>query len=353
MSLSYREIHGAIHLHTTFSDGGVALPELIRTAGEVGLDYIVVTDHMTLAGKEQGYEGFHGRTLVLVGYEHNDTADRNHYLAIGVDSVHSGQRDPQEYVDGIRKAGGVGFLAHPAESRHYFKRYPPYPWTAWEVTGYDGIELWNQMSEWVESLKRWRSYILLFYPRRFLKRARPALLSRWDELNRTRFVSGIGGVDAHAFRVGVGPLRFRIFPTKVELKGVRTHLYVPSEWGSGDGGAARRAVLEALRDGRGFISHYRRGDAFGTRIMMHDADGRELPPGRPCRVPVLPARLEVSVPLPARTHLVRNGAVTERAEGRCVSFRIEKEGVYRVEVYRDRNAWIYSNPFPVGTYPFY
>jgi hypothetical protein len=353
MSLSFQEIRGAIHLHTTYSDGGVAMPELIQIAGRVGLDYIIVTDHMTLAAKEQGFEGFHGETLVVVGYEHNDLDERNHYLALGVDRVHEGQRDPQDYVDGIREAGGIGFLAHPAESRHYFKRFPPYPWTAWHVTGYDGIELWNQMSEWVESLKRLRSYVLLFYPRRFLKRARPALLRRWDALNRTRFVSALGGVDAHAFRVKIGPLRLCVFPTKVELKGVRTHLYVDEGWCSNGTAHARLALLEALRDGRGFCSHYRRGDAFGTRIVARDSEGKLILPGKTSRPPTLPARIEVSVPLPAQARLVRNGAVVARSEGHDMSFGIEQEGLYRVEVYRGTNAWIYSNPFPMGTYPLW
>ncbi|MBD3317764.1 MAG: hypothetical protein GF344_18415 [Chitinivibrionales bacterium] len=352
MSLPFQEIHGAVHLHTTFSDGGVDIADLIKVSTQVGLDYIVVTDHMTLAAKEKGYEGFHGDTLVVVGYEHNDHRRWNHYLAIGTTTVYPGQQDPQDYINGIKKAGGIGFLAHPEERRHYFAHFPPYPWTAWDVTGYDGIEVWNQMSEWVESLKRWRSYILLLYPRRFLKRARPALLERWDNLNRTRFVGGIGGVDAHTFRFGVGPLALRIFPTKVELKGVRTHLYVPNEWRSASADVARRVVVEALRDGRGFISHFRRGDASGTEIVLYDAEGILILPGKADRIPALPARFKINVPLPSEARLLRNGRIVDNAEGRSISFVVKEKGVYRIEIYRGRNAWIYSNPFPVGTYPF-
>ena len=55
----FHELCGALHLHTTFSDGGVDYPLLIDTAKKVGLDYVVATDHMSLRGIQEGYEGFY------------------------------------------------------------------------------------------------------------------------------------------------------------------------------------------------------------------------------------------------------------------------------------------------------
>ena len=83
---SYREITGAIHLHTTYSDGGITIKELINAAKTVGLNFIIVTDHMTLRGLDEGYEGLTDNLCVLVGYEHHDP-HKNHYLALGVDQV--------------------------------------------------------------------------------------------------------------------------------------------------------------------------------------------------------------------------------------------------------------------------
>ncbi|MBD3390477.1 MAG: histidinol-phosphatase [Chitinivibrionales bacterium] len=349
--LRVNEYCGVVHIHTTFSDGGVTYPELVNAAKNTGLDYVVVNDHMTLQGKHAGCEGFAGNVMVVVGYEHHDYQGLNHYLVLGTDAVLQEQAQPQEYVDGVRERGGIGFIAHPMERRHYFKKYPPFPWTEWDVTGYDGIEIWNQMSEWVENLRRWTSYVRVLYPRRFLSSIRPELCAKWDELNRERFVAGLGGVDAHTFKFKAGPFRIRIFPIKVELKGVRTHLYLTTPLPRDNWPAAERQFLDALRDGRGYVSNYRRGDASGTSIFLETQDGSAVLPGRAGSVVLPPARIHVRVPQPAEIRLVCNGELLDCAKGERTEFAVDSPGVYRVEVFRRARAWVYSNPFPVGRYP--
>ncbi|MDR2727971.1 MAG: PHP domain-containing protein, partial [Chitinispirillales bacterium] len=274
-----KEICGCIHLHTTFSDGGCDYPALIKAASSAGLDYIGVTDHMTLKGRREGNAGLRDGVLVLIGYEHNDDRNLNHYLAFGTSEVEEGVTNPQEYIDLIKKRGGIGFLAHPAEKRDFFANppssmrdappmsdtiksvirggatAPPYPWTRWDAKGYDGIELWNQMSDWMEQLSGWQSVIKLFYPRRFLANAPHNLLAKWDEMNLRSFISGIGGVDAHTRKFSFGPFYYTVFPIKVELRGIRTHLYI-NESVRGDEAKMTEALLCALKDGRGFISNY-------------------------------------------------------------------------------------------------
>ncbi len=345
------ELCGAIHLHTTFSDGGVHYPALIAAAKEVGLDFIVVTDHASLEGRNAGYEGFSGKLLVCVGYEHNDANNINHYLALGCDTVVNYRETPQGYIDRIKAQGGIGFIAHPIEVRHYFDKYPPYPWKEWDATGFDGIELWNQMSDWLENLRSRLHFVKLFYPRRFLMEVKKELLARWDNLNRRRFVSGIGGVDAHTMKMRLGPFRLTIFPIKVELKGIRTHVYLDRSLPQDDAAAAQAMLLTALGNGNGFVSNYRRGNAQGTRIFLVDAEGRSRYPGLAADEPKLPGRLVVSIPEKAAVRLVHNGKHVAEAGGRNAEFAISSSGVYRIEVYKGKYAWIYSNPFPVGRYP--
>jgi hypothetical protein len=346
----FHELAGAIHLHTSFSDGGISFPELIVTAQEVGLDYIVVTDHMNLGGKKAGYEGFFGGLFVAVGYEHQDFRNRNHYLSIGVEKVAEDRKDPQTYIRQIARQGGAGFIAHPMEQRHYFKKLPPYPWTAWDARDFDGIELWNQMSDWMENFKNWRSVVRIFFPRRFMNDAPAGLIKRWDEMNRARFVAAIGGVDAHTRRVDLGLIHFTIFPVKVELKGIRTHLYLPAPLPRNDPVRASRILVHALRSGHGFISNLRRGDARGTRLYLRDANGAIIGPGIPPSPPALPATLVAELPARARIRLVRNGAPVNTVDGRSAEFPISQNGIYRIEAVAD-HAWIYANPFPVGAYP--
>lgn len=345
----YTEICGAIHLHTTYSDGGASFKELISAAKSVGLNFIIVTDHMTLGGLHDGYEGYSDKLCVLVGYEHHDSNQKNHYLALGVKKVFDDFSDPQGYIDAVNKSGGIGFLAHPAEKRKYFGTLPPYPWTAWNTSGYDGIEIWNQMSDWVENLKSWASIIKLFYPRRFLGSPPSELLSRWDNLNQNQFISCIGGVDAHSRKIGIGFCSLRIFPIKVELKGIRTHLFI-EEKKNRSFEESKKVILNALRDGHGFISNFRRGDARGTEIYLRTQDGFLNLPGRQknCK---LPAQILVNLPDRGRISLIANGVMINQLDGNSASFDIEKPGLYRVEVFRKSKAWIYSNPFPIGSYP--
>jgi hypothetical protein len=346
------EMCGALHLHTKYSDGGVEFPELIDVAIKAGLDFIVVTDHMSLRGRQEGFEGFSGQLFVVVGYEHNDIDNKNHYLALGATRVMKSGL-PQQYIDEIRNDGGIGFLAHPVERRHYFKDYPSYPWTSWEVTGFDGIELWNQMSDWLEHLKSWFNFFRLFYPRRFLARADKEIVQRWDNYNRNGFKSAIGGVDAHTMKKKIGIFRLTIFPIKVELKGIRTHLFFDSPLPRNDPQRARELFLDALKNGRGFVSNYRRNDARGTRFFIEGSDGDWALPGRPEKNVSLPACLHVQLVEKAQIVLLRNGAIVQKHRGASAQFDVTAPGLYRVEVCKGKNVWIYSNPFPVGNYPLW
>jgi hypothetical protein len=344
------EICGAIHLHTDYSDGGVTYEELINAASTLNLDYVVVTDHMSLGGKKDGYEGFRKNVCVLVGYEHHDRNKLNHYLALGVENITCKGKPASEYIRAIRDAGGIGFIAHPEECRHYFGNLPPYPWTDWSVDAFDGIEIWNQMSDWVEQLKSWLSFIRLVYPRRFLGAAPQKALQKWDTLNRIRMVSGIGGVDAHSFRIGFGFLALIVFPIKVMLKGIRTHLYIESNLDKNDYPGSQKIIKEALRDGRGYFSNFRRGDARGSLFYIEHQDGSIRGPGRYDNSSH-PELLNVILPERAEIHLIVNGEKQKTTMGSKAEFKITSTGVYRIEVTRKSKAWIYSNPFPVGQYP--
>jgi hypothetical protein len=348
-SADFHEICGAIHIHTTYSDGSASFPRLILTAQDLGLDYVVATDHMSLGGRE--YQGFHGKLLVLTGYEHNDGRNLNHYLALDTPRVFKEFDRAQDYVKAVRASGGVGIIAHPFEKRNYFETLPPFPWTAWESDEFDAIEIWNQISDWVEKLKTLFSFIRFLYPRRFLAGVYPETLRKWDELNLDRFVAGVGGVDAHTRRVKIAFVTVEVFPLKVELKGVRTHLYLDHAPDRREPDRARSALLTALKDGRGFVSNFRWGDARGAVFTLTGAGGEVHLPGRCDRIPELPALVTVRIPLPGVIHLVRNGQPIESSSGTHARFTVSSPGIYRVEVSRKRHAWIYSNPFPICSYP--
>ena len=61
-------VSGVAHIHTTLSDGGSPIADIESAAAAAGLDFVIVTDHNSLAGKP--LEGY-GETgvLTIVGTE--------------------------------------------------------------------------------------------------------------------------------------------------------------------------------------------------------------------------------------------------------------------------------------------
>jgi hypothetical protein len=349
-----KEICGCIHLHSTFSDGGCDYGAIVDAAGVAGLDYVCITDHGNVGGRHAGFDGLRENgVFVLVGYEHNDEKNHNHYLAFGVEETAYGLTDPQAYVSEIKRMGGIGFLAHPAEKRNYIKNLPPYPWTRWDVEGFDGIEVWNQISDCMERLRGWYSLTRLFSPNKKIGPAPPELMERWDALNRQRFVSAIGGVDAHSRGFKWGPFSCVIFPIEVELRGIRMHYFVDgAEWG--DSSKMSGALISAIGEGRGFISNFSRGDARGSKILLTDGNGAVRYPGRAEPVdqpPSFPMKIRAELTHKANIALIRNGRSIQSTIAKSAEWEISESGVYRIEAYRGSGPWIYSNPFPVGNYP--
>jgi hypothetical protein len=222
---------GVSHIHTTDSDGSKPISEIIEIGQKTGLDFLFFTDHMTLRSLHLGLEGWHEKTFVLIGYEIHDQTNKNHYLVFNMNEVLSGELSPQEYVKEIKRQGGLGIIAHPDETR-VLPQFPPYPWTAWDVKEFDGIEIWNQMSEWMEEINKFNQLKMFVSPRKALKSPTPKILKIWDELNQERKVFGISGVDVHAHPYRVGPFKLIIFPYKVQFKSLRTHLLLDTSLSS-------------------------------------------------------------------------------------------------------------------------
>jgi len=335
------EYTGCIHIHSEYSDGTKPIPEIARIAGTVGLDFLLFADHMTLQPLKDGHEGWHDGVLVLVGYEINDRDDHNHYLAFDVEEVLDENLSAPEYVREIHRRGGLGFIAHPHEVRQAFDKFPPYPWTHWEVDEFDGIEIWNHMSEWMEGLTKANRLKMILSPRKLLKGPPEATLEKWDQLGTRRRVTGIGAIDVHAYPYRLGPFTIVIFPYKVQFKSIRTHLLLDEPL-QGNLEADKRAVYGALRAGRAFVSNYRWGDARGFRFWAQGEDGAaQMGESLLCLKGV---DLQARAPVDCRLVLVRDGKEVAETFGREMFHRTDLPGVYRVEAHWRKKGWIYSNP---------
>ena len=333
------EYVGALHIHSNFSDGLRAIPEIVEIAEECDIDYLLFADHMTLEPIKRGMERWFGSVLSIIGYEINDTDNINHYLAFGLTEILPKDLTAQEYVRKVHEAGAVGFIAHPDEQRTAIPSFPPYPWTAWDAEGYDGIEIWNHASEWLEKLNNFNKYYHVMHPLRFLKGPLRKTLNRWDDLNKTEAMSGIGGIDAHAYPYRLGPFTIYIFRYKVLFKGIRTHILVEEPL-SENVQDAKHSVLTALKTARCFISNHRWGQARGFRFEAR-SDGAIWNMGD--TVERENVEFYIRTPLPGFITLLRDGTPVASAKGNGLLYTAEEPGAYRVEVYRKKKPWIYSN----------
>ncbi len=342
------EYAGAIHIHSVFSDGSGEVKDIVNFAGEAGLDFIILTDHNTLRALQEGLEGWYDKTLLLVGCEINDKENKNHYLAFGINETISTRLPASEIVKSVKESGGIGFIAHPHEKRSSMKEHPPYPWTDWDVEGFDGIEIWNHMSEWMEGLTEENKYQYVVHPLKSIVAPQKETLEVWDKLNQKRKVVGIGGADAHAHKLNVlGFLEVEIFPYKVLFKAIRTHVLLHEKLKAGSSAEnlnkSKKLIYEALKTGRCFISNFYIADASGFRYYADD-NGKIYQMGDEVK---LGSKLKLRAIQPAHGEseiiLLRNGKIIDRIFSSDTEFVISKTGAYRVEVRKNKKAWIYSN----------
>ena len=352
------EYCGAIHIHSLYSDGTGKIDDIAKFADESGLDYIIMTDHNTLKPKEDGYERWLNNVMVIIGYELNDINNKNHYLVFGLDKVVGTFKDigngelgsrlsAAQYVSQVNDGGGIGFIAHPDESRYHLPSHPPYPWTDTESEEYTGIEIWNHMSEWVEGLDETNKLDRLLHPLKSITAPLKKTLQRWDNSAMNRHVTGIGSVDAHAFKQNVlGFFELEVFPYKVLFKSIRTHVLVEDEIRYNDEDNFeydKKQVIEALRKGRCFIANSYHGNAKGFRFVA-EYNGIVYNTGDTIMLNNLnKPKLRTMVPKSTSIRLIHNGVQITEHRGMELTCDVYEEGIYRVECREGNKGWIFSN----------
>jgi hypothetical protein len=348
------EYIGVIHVHSIYSDGTGTIPEIAKSASELGLDFVMMTDHNTLQPKYDGYEGWYGDTMIIIGYELNDPDDKNHYLVFGVDEVFYPNKSAREYVEKIKNLNGLGIIAHPDERRNSFPEYPPYPWNAWDVDGFTGIEIWNHMSEWVEGLTQENKFRRFIHPLKSLNGPYPETLKRWDELSRKRRVIGIGGVDAHGHKYKIWQLfEVEVFPYKVMFRGIRTHVLLDEPIDKSkkeDFEIYKRKIFSAIENGRCFTTYSYFADPRGFRFTA-EKNGKIYQMGDYIELDETPIKLKIKLPQTSNdtlTFLLRNGEVITKTSDDEFAYEVGETGVYRVESYFNGKPWIFSNHIRIG-----
>jgi hypothetical protein len=160
-----------LHIHSTWSDGRLSIPEVVDLFGSTGHDVIAITDHVVnrdnLIGKfahgmgltvtEQNFAEYRGeierearrawdeyRMIVLAGCEltqnrirRNDSA---HALAIGLDAFISAEGTVEEMLVRARRSGALVVACHPNKQSEWFA---------------NTFYLWNRRAEIEELIDLW------------------------------------------------------------------------------------------------------------------------------------------------------------------------------------------------------
>jgi hypothetical protein len=294
--------------------------------------------------------------MLLVGEEiHDRTLDPpgNHLLAIGARKELSPfGEDPQRLIDQIKRSEGLSFIAHPVEDALERFNEQAYPWRNWEVKGFTGIELWNQLSELKSVSPTLTSAIInALYPARMTLGPLERTLALWDELiaARKRPIVAVGGVDAHELVKSFGPFRAKLYPYLHHFKSITTHLLLEKPL-SGVFPDDRRQVMDALAKGHCFVAYDLPAPTDGFRFLVNNDEGAFIMGDRVALKGGL--TFQIRFPQKALCRLVKDGQVIKEWDNRDVATYLTTEpGVYRVEVFipfkGKLRGWIFSNPIYV------
>ncbi len=350
------EIIVNLHMHTRYSDGGGSHHDIATAALKCGLEAVIVTDHNVLVKDFEGYiASGRQKVLMLIGEEIHDQArdpQKNHLLAFGANQeLAMYASNPQTLINAVKDSGGLAFLAHPNDPAAPTFNETDISWEDWAVKNYTGIELWNGLSELKTVVPtKLHGAFYAYFPALVAHHPIPNTLRKWDELltsgNR---VVAIGGSDAHASRLRLGPLSRVIYPYDFHFKAINTHVFIPKPL-TGEVSADKRMIYEALAAGHCFVGYDLPGSTRGFRFTVQGREAAAIMGDE------IPARggvtLQARLPHAAEIRLLKDGAVIRKAVNQqALTYITTEAGVYRLEIYRNylglRRGWIFSNPIYV------
>ena len=335
--------NGALHIHTTFSDGSSSIENVIKYAKKAGLKWIIITDHNNLDGLS--YEGWHNGVLVLVG-EEISPATENHYLALDVKEIISPDLPPEAFIQEVKKQGGIGFVAHPDEKHGRKNSHKPLRWSDWSITGFDGIEIWNYLSDWVDNFDDKKQIQHYISRNDILKGPSKQTLKWWDELNNNSeaIVPAVGGVDAHALVYKVLGFDVKVFPYIDTFKTLTNRIYTDEKL-SENFEVAKKQVLNALKSGKNLIFNRCWDKSNDPIFYLKDKDkkyyaGDTVEYSENC---VIIAKF----PYKAQIRLIYDGQLIWECVREEFIFEHLDRGKYRIEAYLGDKPYVFSNPINI------
>ncbi len=349
--LGFSEYKGVLHVHSFLGGHSKGnFDDIIAAAKSNQLAFVVMTEHTSgdFNTAAMTLKGVHAGVVFMNGNEVS-TSNGDRFLVLPGDESTNGPAE--EVILKARAREALAIVAYPQEFRS---------WTS----EYDGIEIYNVYTNareinpvvmFFDSVWSYRSYPDLLFANFYSRPA--ASLQKWDEAitAKNKRLVGLAGNDSHA-NVGISLtdstgqtlLGLQLDPYERSFRLVRLHVLVPR-----DKPLNQKTLAEALAGGHCFIGFDMFGDTTGFRFSGSNGTETKIQ-GDEIAV-VSHVRLSVSVPVPGRVVLLKDGKRFDERNGtRKEEFLVTEKGSYRVEVYLSQlpqpgsdQPWIISNPIYV------
>jgi hypothetical protein len=349
---------GVIHVHTRASDGSGTVAEVMQAAEQANLSFIAITDH-NVSMTETDLAEDPPDLPIISGVELGTNA--GHFLALGIPPswIPPKTKDDRELLAAARSVGALRILAHPF--------HPHTPWSDWNTSDFDGMEIWNEDAAWRQSnFFELMDALLLYGENNRLALVRLAStpdenFAKWDELLQQRPVAGICAADTHArVRLGFGhDWRFPAYEPSLEV--AREHVLLPPDAGAGNPAlGSATELVDALRHGHSFcgLDSLYPSDGFSLRVSGANSSAG---PGDSMQWSGA-ARLRISTPAGPDVPLIkvfRDGRETDEQQTRTIDEPIAGPGRYRTEVFLRQpgfsggwrwTLWVFTNPVYVNAH---
>ena len=312
---------GAVHIHTTFSDGTGNIDQITKAAKKAGLKWVIITDH----NNTDIEEGFYNGICVIKGEEISpETSD--HYIALGIKNTIIPDKGIKNYVQEARNQGGFGYAAHPDESDTRKNNANPIRWTDKSVIP-DGIEIWNWFSDWADnydSSNIFKIAYAYFFKHKIIKGPHAETLKWWDDLSKVYpCILAIGGVDAHALKISKYLIPVTIFPYK-DMFNTIVNYFILEE-----------PVPESFEEQKNFILNLLKR---GKNIIINRAVKNIYP-----LIYKNDNYLTVKLFCHAEIRIIHNGDIIFQKRTDNLSYELEPDKKYRIEIYLNNTSWLYTN----------
>lgn len=317
--LPEKDYRGIIHCHSCLSHDCKGSEEtIVKAATEVGIDFIIMTDHYdrkTDPAIREAIRGKRENTLFIPGVELRK--DGGSLLALGVEQDFDPKMSSREIAEEIHRQGGLIFIGHLEEFAGSL------------MFLYDGIEIFNLHTA-AKSLNPFSMiFRAIFLPPQLvfksLCKPRPENFEILDNASENRAIPICAGNDAHANVRIFGPFGGTIGTYEEIFRTVTTHIWAKE--------LTKESVLNALKTGRCYISFDAFRDATGFWYeVVKDDKGK---------------RLKIFSPEISTIVLLQKGKVIAEAKSQHLESPALQPGIYRIEISLGEKPWILSSPIQI------